>query len=520
MTQTAVESGLRVYNTMNHRLEPVQCTDPGHVRVYVCGPTVYDVPHAGHARAAVAFDVLVRHLRASGRRVTYVRNLTDIDDKILKRSQETGEAPLALSARMARVYQDDVAAINCVQPDHEPKVSDHLPEVIGLVKSLIDHGAAYVVGEETGSKDVYFSVPSFGDYGKLSHRKTCDLEVGARVAENEVKRDPCDFALWKGATEESYGWDSPWGKGRPGWHIECSAMSERYLGYGFEIHGGGMDLIFPHHENEIAQSEAAHPGQGDFAKLWMHNGFVNVDKEKMSKSLGNFVTIRDVLQRNDPEAFRYFLMTVQYRGPITFDTQKLEDGRVVFPGVDDAERRMDYLYATLEKLEALAGQAADAPPAKAPKELDAFAQVVAGARARVQTALDDDLNTPVALAVIAELAKTANDLCDLAAKRRKDKALVGAAVPLAGKALDALRSCADVLGLLITPREAYCARTRDRRMGLRGLDAAAIDRALQERTDARAAKDFARGDAIRQELLAKGVELADTPTGTVWKVGV
>jgi len=518
MTQTLPE--IRVYNTMNHRLETVQPSEPGHVRLYVCGPTVYDVPHAGHARAALSFDLLVRHLRASGYRVTYVRNITDIDDKILKRSQETGEAPLSLSARMARVYQEDVAAINCVEPDHQPKVSDHLPEVIGIVQKLVDNGSAYAVDGVGGTKDVYFAVRSFTSYGKLSHRNIDDLEVGARVAENDQKRDPLDFALWKGAPGEAYGWDSPWGKGRPGWHIECSAMSERYLGFGFEIHGGGMDLIFPHHENEIAQSEAAHPGQGDFARVWMHNGFVNVDKEKMSKSLGNFVTIRDVIARNDPEAFRYFLMTVQYRGPITFDTNKLEDGRVVFPGVDEAERRVDYLYSTLEKLEALASQAADPPPAKAPKELEPVAKTVAGARAKVSAALDDDLNTPVALAAVAELAKTANDLCDLAIKRKKDKGLIGAAVPLAAKALEALRSSCDVVGLLVTPREEYAARTRERRMKLRGLDASVIDAKLRDRTDARANKDFARADEIRKELLALGVEIADTPEGTVWKVGV
>ena len=518
MTQTLPE--IRVYNTMSHRLETVQPSEPGHVRLYVCGPTVYDVPHAGHARAALSFDLLVRHLRASGYRVTYVRNITDIDDKILKRSQETGEAPLTLSARMARVYQEDVAAINCVDPDHQPKVSDHLPEVIGIVQKLVDNGSAYAVDGVGGTKDVYFAVRSFAAYGKLSHRNIDDLEVGARVAENDQKRDPLDFALWKGAPGEAYGWDSPWGKGRPGWHIECSAMSERYLGFGFEIHGGGMDLIFPHHENEIAQSEAAHPGQGDFARVWMHNGFVNVDKEKMSKSLGNFVTIRDVLARNDPEAFRYFLMTVQYRGPITFDTNKLEDGRVVFPGVDEAERRVDYLYSTLEKLEALASQTADPPPAKAPKELEPIAKTVTGARAKVGAALDDDLNTPVALAAVAELAKAANDLCDLAIKRKKDKGLIGTAVPLAGKALEALRSCSDVLGLLVTPRDVYASRTRERRMKLRGLDASAIDAKLVARTDARANKDFARADEIRKELLALGVEIADTPDGTVWKVGV
>jgi cysteinyl-tRNA synthetase len=519
MSDSAVSPQPRVYNTMNQRIEPLQPVRPGEVGIYVCGPTVYDVPHAGHARSAVAFDILVRHLRASGLKVTFVRNITDIDDKILKRSQETGEQPLELSARMTRVYQEDIAAINCVEPDHQPKVSDHMPEVIGLVQSLVEHGAGYVVEKPTGSHDVYFSIRSFDGYGKLSRRNIDELEVGARVAESDIKRDPLDFALWKGAPGEAYGWQSPWGKGRPGWHIECSAMSEKYLGFGFDIHGGGMDLIFPHHENEIAQSEASHPGNGPFARVWMHNGFVNVDKEKMSKSLGNFVTIRDVLGRNDPEAFRYFLLTVQYRGPLTFDSVKLDDGRVVFPGVDEAERRVDYLYSTLERLEAMTKQAAE-QAAKTSKELAPLEQVIRGARAKVSAALDDDLNTPVALAAIAELAKAANDLCDLAAKRKKDKALQASALPVAAEARDALRSGADVLGLLVTAPAAYASRTRERRLSIRGLNAAEIESEIEARTQARAGKDFARADAIRQSLLAKGVEIADTPEGTIWRVGV
>jgi cysteinyl-tRNA synthetase len=504
---------------MTQRVEPLQPARPGEVGLYVCGPTVYDVPHAGHARSAVAFDILVRHLRASGLKVTFVRNVTDIDDKILKRSQETGEEPLSLSARMTRVYQDDIAAINCVEPDHQPKVSDHMPEVIGLVQSLVEHGAGYVVELPTGSHDVYFSVRSFDGYGKLSRRNIDELEVGARVAESDTKRDPLDFALWKGAPGEAYGWQSPWGKGRPGWHIECSAMSEKYLGFGFDIHGGGMDLIFPHHENEIAQSEASHPGRGAFARYWMHNGFVNVDKEKMSKSLGNFVTIRDVLERNDAEAFRYFLLTVQYRGPLTFDSVKLDNGRVVFPGVDDAERRVDYLYSTLERLAALEQVQAEPAP-KLPKELAGIDEVVKGARGKVRAALDDDLNTPMALAAIAELAKAANDLCDLAAKRKKDKPLQGSAKTIGAAALQALRSSTEVLGLLVTGGPAYAERTRVRRLRLRGLDSAEIERAILARTEARAQKDFARADVLRNELLGKGVEIADTAEGTVWRVGV
>ncbi|MCU0694647.1 MAG: class I tRNA ligase family protein, partial [Polyangiaceae bacterium] len=360
---------------------------------------------------------------------------------------------------------------------------------------------------------------SFDGYGKLSRRNIDDLEVGARVERSDEKRDPLDFALWKGTLGEEYGWPSPWGKGRPGWHIECSAMSAKYLGHGFDIHAGGMDLIFPHHENEIAQSEAAHPGEGPFAHLWMHNGFVNVDKEKMSKSLGNFVTIRDVLTRNDPEALRYFLLTVQYRGPLTFDSVKLDDGRVVFPGVDEAERRVDYLYATLERLSGLAERETTVTQ-KLPAELLPLRNVFVAARNKVHVALNDDLNTPVSLAAVGELAKAANDLCDLAHKRRKDTTFTAAACGLASQAVAILLSCTNVLGLLQSDVGEYAARTKQRRMRVRGLDASAIEQRIAQRAEARTAKDFQCADGIRKELLGLGVEIADTPVGTVWRVGV
>jgi cysteinyl-tRNA synthetase len=517
-TQATSASKTQFYNTLTQKLEAFEPSKPGEVRIYVCGPTVYDAPHAGHARSAVAFDVLVRHLRDLGNKVTFVRNITDIDDKILKRSQESGEPPLELSKRMAKIYQEDMASMSCVEPDHQPKVSDHLPEVINLVERLVQRGAAYVVDMPNGSKDVYFSVRSFAPYGKLSRRNIDDLEVGARVERSDEKRNPLDFALWKGAPGEAYGWDSPWGKGRPGWHIECSAMSERYLGFGFDIHGGGMDLIFPHHENEIAQSEAAHPGEGDFARVWMHNGFLNVDKEKMSKSLGNFVTVRDVFDRYDPEGFRYFLLTVQYRGPLTFDSTKLDNGRVVFPGIEEAERRVDYLYSTLDRLALLAAE--DTPSGKQPAELVSITAIVDAAKAKISAALDDDLNTPVALAVLAELAKAANDLCDLATKKRKDLVFQKWAKPLAQRAQSAINSCTLVLGLLRTSSEAYALRTKQRRMNVRGLDAQAIENKIAERAAAREAKDFKRGDEIRAELLSLGVEIADTPQGTTWRLGV
>jgi cysteinyl-tRNA synthetase len=508
---------IRVYNTLTRNLEPVAPRRPPRVGVYCCGPTVYDVPHAGHARAAVAFDVLVRHLRARGFEVTYVRNITDIDDKILERSRKNGEEPLALSRRMAEVYRTSIRTIGCQDPEHEPRVSDHLPQIYELITQLVEREAAYVQEMPGGTRDVYFSVRSFPGYGKLSRRRIDDLISGARVEADEAKRDPLDFALWKGAPRDEWGWDSPWGYGRPGWHIECSAMSAHYLGHGFDIHAGGMDLIFPHHENEIAQSEAADPDAGPFAACWLHNGFVNIDKEKMSKSLGNFVTVDDVLERNDPEGFRYFLVSVQYRGPIQFDTEQLAGGRVLFPGVDEAERRTDYLFTTLTRLADLAARSSGQGDKPQP-QVAAFEKRVEQALAAGQAGLDDDLNTPVALAELGEIAKQANELADVAAKRKKDAAFTEAAAAAARRVEQALRSLASELGLIQCSAEQYFARTRERRLRLRGLTAAAIEQKVTERTEARKAKDFARSDAIRDELAAQGVSLRDSAAGTEWMI--
>ncbi|WP_434045482.1 MULTISPECIES: cysteine--tRNA ligase [Sorangium] len=518
---------LRLHDTLTQKLAPLVPRRPGEVRIYCCGPTTYDVAHVGHGRAALAPDILVRHLRARGLRVVYVRNITDVDDKILQRAAESGEPPMDLSARMARLYRDDVAALGCLEPDVEPKVSEHIPEVVALIERLIERGAAYVVERSGDVRDVYYAVRGFPSYGKLSKRNLDDLRVGARVGLCEDKRDPLDFALWKGVASGGWGWDSPWGKGRPGWHIECSAMSSRYLGAGFDVHCGGMDLVFPHHENEIAQSEAAHPDEAPLASIWIHNGFVNVDKEKMAKSLGNFVKLRDVYARNDPEALRYFLLTVHYRGPIEFDTERRDDGRVVFPGVVEAERRVDYLYATLDRLSALSaligssgeGASPDVPE-RLPKGFAALLALADSAPGRAAAALDDDLNTPVVLSVIAEVAKAANELADIAQRRRKDQDVARAAPPLARRLHAALRSSLDVLGLLQTPPSVYQARTQERRLGLLGKTRQAIEAKLAERAEARAAKDFARSDALRRELESDGIEVADSPTGTTFRVSV
>jgi cysteinyl-tRNA synthetase len=509
---------MRIYSTLSRELEAVPMPD-GKVRLYYCGPTVYDAPHAGHARSAVVFDVLVRTLRERGVKVVSVRNLTDVDDKILARAEQNGESPLELSRRMTEVYRSEMAAVGCLAPDHEPRVSEHIPQIIELIETLIERGAAYPVDMPGGTRDVYFSVRGFAGYGKLSRRKLDELVAGARVEADEVsKRDPLDFALWKGAERHEWAWESPWGWGRPGWHIECSAMAKAYLGHGFEIHGGGMDLIFPHHENEIAQSEAAHGGDEPFARCWMHNGFVNVDKEKMSKSLGNFVTVRDVLERNDPEAFRLFLLGVHYRGPIQFDTETA-GSRVFFPGVDEAERRVDYFYATLERLSALVARGLTAPP-KLPKELVAARDAAEAGRTRADEALADDLNTSVAIAELGELAKHGNEVCDLAMRRAKDAGFQGSAGVVAQLLTASVSRITAQLGILRTPVDEYRGRTRARRLAQRGLSVEDVERRVTERMDARKAKDFARSDALRDELLASGVSVHDGAAGPTWTIAV
>ncbi len=505
---------VRLYNTMTQRVEPLEPAEPGHVRLYVCGLTTYDHAHAGHARTFITFDMLVRFLRTRGYQVTYVRNVTDVDDKILKRAAERGEAPLSLSRRMSDVNSAELAAVGCITPDLEPRVSDSIPEIVALVKELVDKGAAYVAKTDKGN-DVYFAVRAFPGYGKLSHRNLDDLQAGARVEVGEIKRDPMDFALWKAAEGEGLGWDSPWGKGRPGWHIECSAMAAKALSPHFDVHGGGMDLIFPHHENEIAQSEGC---WGEpFAKLWMHGGFLNVDAEKMSKSLGNFVTIQQVLDRNDAEGFRYFLLGQHYRSPVSFDLDKLPDGRVVFPGIDDAERRAEYLYVTREALLVAAGTARAATEGPA-----SDAKVIRHASQHVLAALDNDLNTSVALSVIAELAKVANEVVMRIGKLKKDPPTLAVQQGLAAAALEALDACCKPLGLMQQTSADFFAGARARRLKLRGLVEAEIEGKVSERIAARAAKDFARGDAIRAELATRGIELQDVPGGggTNWRVSI
>jgi cysteinyl-tRNA synthetase len=495
---------VRLHNTLTGQKEPFEPAEPGHARVYVCGPTVYDYAHLGHARCYVVYDVLVRHLRENGLDVTYVRNITDVDDKILKRAAEVGDDPTDLAARFADAYAEDMHRLGNLDPDVEPRVSTHLDDIFALVQRLIDGGHAYV-----SEGDVYFSVESFPEYGKLSHRDLEQMKLGASERLDEAqtarKRHPADFALWKSSDADDWGWDSPWGKGRPGWHIECSAMSMKHLGETLDLHGGGLDLVFPHHENEIAQSEAA-TGR-PFSRCWMHNGFVEVDKEKMSKSLGNFFTARDLFKRVEPEAIRYFMMTVHYRAPLNLDWTLDDAGNVTgFPQFEEAERRVAYVYKTKQRLADLPENRIVDGDAKAPAELDGFADAL-------RSALDDDLNMPVALAKLADFLKSVNELCDQAL-RKKGKAL-RSAVEAAERGFTAL---GNELGIGSQDPSAVLLRIRDRRAAERGLEAAWVEKRIAARSEARAAKDFAEADRIRDELTGRGVELLDRADGTGWTI--
>ncbi len=443
---------LFVHNSLTRRKERFSPINPGHVRMYVCGPTVYDLAHLGNARPVVVFDVLARLLRLLYPRLTYVRNITDIDDKINARSKESGEPIGAITARTTADYHADMDSLGALPPDVEPTATGHVAEMIMLIERLIASGHAYAA-----EGHVLFAVPSFKDYGKLSGRSHDELLAGARIDVAPYKRDAGDFVLWKPSTDDMPGWESPWGRGRPGWHIECSAMSWRYLGESFDIHGGGSDLIFPHHENELAQSVCAFPGSS-FARAWMHNGMLLVNGEKMSKSLGNFFTVRDVLAKAPGEAVRLLLLRAHYRSALDFTDAALAETR----------RDLDRFYRALERHP---GVEAGAPP-------DA-----------VMEALCDDLNTPLVISLMHGLA---------------DAALAGDAAAAAG-----LKAAGALMGVLSLAPEAWFRGAGD--------DSADIETAIAERLAARKARDFARADAIRAELLARGIVLEDGPGGTTWR---
>ena len=461
---------LRIFNSLTRQKEQFQPIEPGTVKMYVCGMTVYDYCHVGHARVMVVFDTVLRWLRAQGYTVTYVRNITDIDDKIIRRAQEKGEDFRELTARFIQAMNEDLAALDILPPTHEPRATEAMADMIALIQTLLDKGYAYV----GGSGDVYYDVSRFDRYGQLANKKLDDLRAGARVEVEEAKADPLDFVLWKAAKPGEPSWPSPWGAGRPGWHIECSAMSTRCLGEHFDIHGGGMDLKFPHHENEIAQSEAA-SGQR-CVNLWMHNGFVQVNEEKMSKSLGNFFTVREVLQRYAPEVVRLFILTSHYRGPLNYADENLEH----------AKSSLTRLYTALRGL----------PRGAAPIE--------ESWRERFAQAMDDDFNTPEALAVLFDLAREINRL------RTEDEA---AAAWLGAS----LRQLGELLGLLQTNPETFLRGSGEGGEGASALTAEQIEALIAERATARKAKQWAEADRIRNLLQEGGVVLEDTPKGTTWR---
>ena len=495
---------IRLYDTVQRNKVPLETLQQGQVGIYVCGPTVYDMCHVGHARCYVAFDVVVRHLRNRGYQVTYVRNITDVDDKIIARAAEVSEPPLELSRRFADEFKTDMTSLGNLEPDVEPRVSDHLEDIIGLIQDIIQQGYAYTV-----DGDVYFEVGRMADYGALSRRNLDEMRSGARVEVDQRKRSPLDFALWKAAKPGEPSWESPWGLGRPGWHIECSAMSCRYLGESFDIHGGGMDLIFPHHENEIAQSRAV-GGADSFARHWMHNGFINVrttdnTEEKMSKSLGNFFTIREVLARHEPEALRLFLLGTHYRKPLSFELDRTgEDVR--FASLEDAEQRLTYAYSTLARLREALSVGKEYGPGPALDPADSFLE-------RFEAALDDDFNTAAAVGLTSELLTQANKLLDQPKSAPKDQRRRTLRLTL-----EAFEQVSDALGVFGQDPAAFLDRRRADLCRARGIDPARVEEAIVQRNEARKAKDFQKADQARQELTDMGVELMDGPAGTTWRV--
>ena len=461
---------LKIYNSLTGRKDTFEPIEPGKVRMYVCGMTVYDYCHLGHARVLVVFDIVARYLRFCGYNLHYVRNVTDIDDKIIKRAEENGEPFGTLTQRFIEAMHEDAAALGVLPPDEEPRATGHMQQILDMIQTLLDKGYAYV----GRNGDVYYDVSRFKDYGRLSGKQLEDLRAGARVEVEEAKDDPLDFVLWKMAKPGEPSWKSPWGPGRPGWHIECSAMSTHCLGNHFDIHGGGQDLQFPHHENEIAQSEAA-TGE-HFVNMWMHNGFVRVDDEKMSKSLGNFFTIREILQQYDPEVVRYFILASHYRSPLNYSDASLENARAA----------LSRLYTAIRDVPKGDSEGIGDDPM----------------RRRFFEAMDDDFNTPVALSVLFDLARELN--------RQK-----GASPKQAMATGALLRELGAALGLLGNDPEAFL---KTGGLATAAGDSLDIDALVQQRLDARKDKNWAEADRIRDRLRELGIELEDTPQGeTIWR---
>ena len=467
---------LKIFNTLSGEKEEFVPLKPGKVRMYVCGVTVYDSSHVGHARSFLTFDVIYRYLKFLAYEVEFVRNFTDVDDKIIKKANDENATCETITDRYIEEFHRDAEALGLLRPTQEPRATLHIPEIVSLISRLEEKGLAYRV-----DGDVFYPVERFEGYGKLSRKKIDELESGARVEVDERKKSPLDFALWKSSKPGEPSWDSPWGPGRPGWHIECSAMSTKYLGQPFDIHGGGRDLIFPHHENEIAQSEGAF-GQ-PLARYWIHNGFLNINQEKMSKSLGNFYTIDEILKRTHAAALRHYFVGSHYRSPMDFSLQ----------GLEEAARGTDRIYETLDRVGRAGGGHEDVRLERG--ILDAFRQE-----------MDDDFNTPKALALIFDEVRSINRLLD--DKKTGQVRARGAA----------LQTMCEVLGLLQDTPAVFFKRKKDRWLQQQGLTYEQVEEWITRRNQARKEKNWREADRIRQELQDKGIVIEDTPGGTLWKV--
>lgn len=475
---------ITIYNTLKRKKERFEPAQPGHVRMYVCGPTVYDSCHIGHARSVVVFDVIVRFLRSQGYEVTYIRNFTDIDDKIISRAKQLDVSPQALAEKYIHEFHRDMDALNVERATVEPKATDHVAQIISVIEKLIEKGIAYAV-----DGDVFYAVEMFEGYGRLSGRRLADMEAGARVAVDGRKRNPFDFALWKSAKPGEPTWESPWGGGRPGWHIECSAMSMEYLGETFDIHGGGKDLIFPHHENEIAQSEAA-CGR-PFVKFWIHNGFVNIDHEKMSKSLGNFLLLSDILADYHPETVRLFLLSNHYRSPIDYTGEAMKNAQL---GLDKIYAVLDRLKKTIRLEETVTDR-----PGK-------------GDWLRFREAMENDFNTALGIGILFEAVRRLNRMLDEHPAPENGR--------IKQQMLDAhsdILKIGNVLGILIDPSKTYFEKRRSDNLAAKQIDSDEIENLIQQRDAARKQKDWQRADEIRKSLDEMGIILEDRPSGTVWK---
>ncbi len=491
---------IKIFHTATRKKEVFSPRQVGKVGIYVCGITAYDVCHIGHARAAVVFDVVVRHLRSRGYAVTYVKNFTDIDDKIIARAQKEGVAFSAIAERFIELHNQDMAALGVETPTITPRATDHIGEMISFINILMEKGFAYAI-----DGDVYFAVNSFQQYGGLSGRVLDEMQAGARVDINDKKKNPMDFALWKTSKEGEPFWESPWGKGRPGWHIECSAMSRRYLGDTFDIHGGGEDLIFPHHENEIAQSQAA--SGKPLANYWMHNGFVKVNSEKMSKSLGNIFPIRDILKNYHPEVLRLFMLQSHYRSPIDYSTDSLNEARA----------GLIRCYTTLRQLKEIAGTSANSAmmPAneKSPSKHKDYINRLNELTEKFDAALDDDFNTAQGLGYVFDVVRLINNF--VTAERN---ILVAGKSAVLQEAKKAFEHFGAVLGILQDDPDHFFLTDKEMESRKRGLDIMEIEKLIKGRQEARIARDWARADEIRSQLAGLHIVLKDSKDNTTWSI--